>query len=203
MLVVPDVGAGAEARAGVVEAAFKAVEAALGAAEGGLGPQRAEIEKGGFLDRVGDVGGAKRAHELDGVALEVRQTGGGVLGGVSRRRDAGGVVIADPVGAIVAAAHDVPGEAVGKVPGEQEGDGALGAWLQVHGGGQRCRGGIGGAGRAVVERAVGAEVVPEIEQRIAPGDVVPGGAGGDGLVGGVEDGEGQGAPLLGIGGNAF
>ena len=31
---------------------------------------------------------------------------------------------------------------------------------------------------------------------------MPGGAGGDGLVGGVEDGEGQGAPLLGVSGHA-
>ena len=112
-------------------------------------------------------------------------------------------MIADPVGAVVAGAHDVPGEAVGEVPGEQEGDGALGAGLEVDGGGEGGRGRIGGAGRAVVERAVGAEVVPEVEQRVTPGDVVPGGAGGDGLVGGVEDGEGQGPPLLGVGGNAF
>ena len=111
-------------------------------------------------------------------------------------------MIADPVGAVVAGAHDVPGEAVGKVPGEQEGDGALGAWVQVHGGGEGGRGRIGGAGRAVVKLAVGAEVVPEVEQGVTPGDVVPGGAGGDGLVGGVEDGEGQRAPLLGVGGHA-
>ena len=140
MLVVPDVGAGAEAGAGVVEAAFEAVEAAFGAAEGGLGPQGAEIEEGGFLDRVGDVGGAELTHELDGVALEIRQTGGGVLGGSPSVWDEGGVVIADPVGAVVAGAHDVPGEAVGEVPGEQEGSGALGAWVQVHGGGEGGRG---------------------------------------------------------------
>ena len=137
VLVVPDVGAGAESRAGVVETAFEAVEAASGDAAGGLGAQGAEIEERGFLDRVGDVGGAERAHEPHRVALEVRQTGGGGLGGSPGVGNAGGVVIADPVGAVVAGAHDVPGEAVGEVPGEQEGDGALLTRLQIHGGGER------------------------------------------------------------------
>jgi len=166
--VIPDVGAIAEATAGVVVDAFEAVELTVGGAEGSGGAHGGEICHGGFDDSGWQRAFAHGFDEELGLGFEFREVLGGVFGGGPGVGKFGCIPVADD-GVFLAfgrAPTAAGGSAIGKVPGEEEfvsgglagGNGALEA--------ERADGvGFFGIG---TERAIGGEIVPEKERGVPP-----------------------------------
>ena len=125
-LVVPDMGAGAEAEAVLVAAALEAVEAAVGDAEAGVGDQGGEVGGGGVFDGGGEGGLGEGGGEGAGAGFELRQVGGDVLGDGPGVRELGAIVVAEE--GVLLAGGGFPaaagGGSVGEVPGEKEAEGA-------------------------------------------------------------------------------
>ena len=97
LLVVPDVGTGAQAAPRRVVAAFPPVEAAVGRAEAGLAAQGAQVEQGRFLDHLRQVRAAERLDEPERVRFQAVQDGHDLLHHVPGILEPRRIVVSDPV----------------------------------------------------------------------------------------------------------
>ncbi|MGC4105810.1 MAG: hypothetical protein QM753_05545 [Thermomicrobiales bacterium] len=171
LFVVPDVGAAAVARSPVIVAAFPAHHRAIRDAEGRLRPQGAEVVERGLLHDVGEIRAEDGVHEIERFRFQLRELGCGLDEHIPGIGEAGGVVVAHRGGI-----REVlkPRLAVREVPGEEEGEDVRFARRDRHlrgDGGNRV---VSLAALAVVQHAIGGEVVPEVEDGIPPTHIRPG-----------------------------
>ena len=168
LFVVPDVSAGTKAAAGVIVTTFPAKGVAIRRAECRLRAQRTHVIKRAFLNDVRHITGQETVDEQEGVTFQLRQVGGAVLGRLPGVGEARSVVVANhnAVGRLGFGLMPAvrPGQAVGEMPAQQEGDGLAASRRDRHTGGQRANWRLLVSEVAVFQPPVVAEVIPEIQQ---------------------------------------